>query len=140
MAIEKRQIKNWMSAKSIPTIDPNGKPAKQHAHGLVTIDNLFLCECGSVMKNGRRNLVCHLSKKHREESAYNREKFKGRPWRCACCHLEFRNLGSWLTHQRQTHGFRGDSSSMRQRDDPNRPESTLQRVFQMSLLRRKGAQ
>ncbi|KAI1410687.1 hypothetical protein F5Y13DRAFT_192017 [Hypoxylon sp. FL1857] len=129
-------LRNWIRAKVSPTIDLTRKIAHPRAQGCVSTDNYFLCECGSVCKNMPHNISTHLCKLHKVDSAYQMNQFKGRQWDCKDCKTRHANFNAFLAHYRRDHhGFRGDSSGLREGQDPNRPASTLKREFQLWLQR-----
>ncbi|KAI0120831.1 hypothetical protein F4776DRAFT_665458 [Hypoxylon sp. NC0597] len=134
------RIRNWMKARVAPTVDPTKKVDHHRAQGCVTTDDYFLCECGGVTKNKAHDISCHLTKVHNKNSAYQMCQFKGRLWTCADCRKVQGNFHSFLAHYRRCpHQFRGDSSNLRQQNDPHRPTSTLQREFQRWVQRGKSS-
>ncbi|KAI0835088.1 hypothetical protein F5Y06DRAFT_300028 [Hypoxylon sp. FL0890] len=127
-------IRNWIKAKRPPLVDHNKVPNHPQARGCVTPDNLFLCECGGIMKNKHHNISSHLTKVHKNDSAYQMGQFKGQKWGCAACNTTHDNFHAILAHYRRCpHLLRGSSAALRQEKDPYRPTSTLRKEFQRSL-------
>ncbi|KAI1452086.1 hypothetical protein F4805DRAFT_472878 [Annulohypoxylon moriforme] len=127
------KFRNWKTTKKpLPDIDPSAVPAHLKADGWVSIDEKFMCECGSVMANDSHCISSHLTKVHNPDSAYQKTQYKrdGKTWACPDCESRHPNWNSLLAHRRRDpHGFRGDSSNMREKYDPYKPGSTLEEAF-----------
>ncbi|KAI1100085.1 hypothetical protein F4804DRAFT_348886 [Jackrogersella minutella] len=122
-------IKNWKNVKDLPAANPNGEAAHKDADGWVTTTNLFMCVCGSVMKNQRHNISSHLTKKHNPGSAYQMGQWTNveKPWACPDCSTHHPNWHALLAHHRRgAHDFRGESDGLREENDPHKPDSSLE--------------
>ncbi|KAI1124748.1 hypothetical protein F5Y10DRAFT_268815 [Nemania abortiva] len=119
-------------------IDHTQTPAVDGAAGHVLTDGSFRCtrrdrhgaatthDCGATMKNQRANINSHINKIHNPNSRYatsqasfsaahglgqltcDRPKRDGTGW----CTRTRAGLHSLVSHAREEHGFRGNSSSL----------------------------
>ncbi|KAK8058506.1 hypothetical protein PG994_008954 [Apiospora phragmitis] len=69
------------------------------------------------IKNAQRDIASHISTKHKENSAYNRDQKEqpGKTYGCACGYKS-RTWNPFLRHIASEHGFRGKSSAIKARE------------------------
>ncbi|KAI1211160.1 uncharacterized protein F4807DRAFT_458732 [Annulohypoxylon truncatum] len=101
-------------------------PAVPNAFGRILQNGLYECRvpvggrrCGAQMLNAKHNIRSHISKKHRDDSAYKKNQRAG-IWPCVNedCVNEGRiypNFHSLVGHARSVHGMKGDSKPLKQR-------------------------
>ncbi|KAI1478739.1 hypothetical protein F4774DRAFT_384865 [Daldinia eschscholtzii] len=86
-------------------VDPVDHPT---ADGRVLLNGKFRCNCGAVMANKKHNISSHISKKHREGSAFQKaEEINRRS--CGICGFTAIKFHMLVTHVRNEHGFRGET-------------------------------
>ncbi|KAI2778326.1 hypothetical protein F4815DRAFT_501422 [Daldinia loculata] len=106
------------TSKALPT-----QPAIDGAQGRVNSYGRYICQilvngrpCGATMKNEKRNIRSHLSKKHRAQSAYAKNQVKTDVWPCPeKCGMEYKNFHSMLRHMRVIHRFTGKSAGLKEK-------------------------
>ncbi|KAI1387204.1 uncharacterized protein F4822DRAFT_405734 [Hypoxylon trugodes] len=121
------RIRNWHKAENPPKVNPHGRVAHERGQGFVSTDGMFLCYCGSINKNTAKSISSHLTKAHKDDSAYQRGQFSedGTSWECPICHgaqgKNAKNLHALVAHARRVHGLRGSSDDLCKEGDPFRP-------------------
>ncbi|KAI0382273.1 hypothetical protein F5Y04DRAFT_280057 [Hypomontagnella monticulosa] len=131
-------VKRWNKGVGLGryTVAHGKVPDYDAAPGWVSTNNEFLCACGSVIKNTKRDIKNHICKIHRVDSAYYKHELKPflqREWRCPACSSQHGNFHAFLAHCRREHGFRGLSRFKEDAEDPNKPESTVQARFDQAV-------
>ncbi|KAJ3572938.1 hypothetical protein NPX13_g4879 [Xylaria arbuscula] len=121
-------------------IDPSRAPALDGAEGHVLTNGMFRCTrtksgpgntatnimCGSITKNEKKSIQCHINKKHTPNSAYankgaartvesgqpqfqcDRPRLDGSGW----CDSKLTGHHSLVSHARKQHNFMGKSDSL----------------------------
>ncbi|KAI0887774.1 uncharacterized protein GGS22DRAFT_185153 [Annulohypoxylon maeteangense] len=132
-------FRNWQKTKTaLPDVDLEAVPNHPAADGWVGTDGRFMCECGSAMTNDSHCISSHLTKVHKPTSAYQKSSLKvdGITWACPDCESRHVTWHALLAHfRRHPHGFRGDSSDLKEQNDPYRPESSLDAAFKAFVSR-----
>ncbi|KAI0146085.1 hypothetical protein GGR57DRAFT_506600 [Xylariaceae sp. FL1272] len=104
-------------ARELP-VDPNGVPAHPDARGVVVINGLFRCVCGSVFYNEHHNHSSHLSHRHQPKSSYNKKQ-AGRLYWCRDCTEVFKNFHSYLGHHRGAHNGNSKTEELKKHNFPS---------------------
>ncbi|KAK7967215.1 uncharacterized protein PG986_001492 [Apiospora aurea] len=116
-------------------IDYHGKyPFK----GTLTADGKVTCsECKSHrgMKNGHHYIASHISCKHKKDAAYRKDqsKYSGVTYQCSCGYK--RSVwNNFLAHIRARHGFKGNSTAIKEQGyyAPNAPATQKQQQMSKS--------